>query len=157
MPTKLIEELRRLRLDRYASGTDEEAVSLAHKDLLSAPDYLHSSPAVCKMHATDVLLEVAISTPALITDAIIRDCQGVFPDCNDSSRLNIIRILSSLRRKDAVPFLEHVRDDRTRPNVTQTVRDNDQFIMKAVRDDTKPDSVAEAATEAIVTIQNDGA
>ncbi len=156
MPTELIKELRRRRLDRYASGTDAEAVSLAHEDLLSSRDYRHSSPAASKMHATDVLRSVAVLTPALITDTIVRDCQKVFPACNDSSRINIIRILSLLRRKDALRFLEQVRDDNTRPNASIVVWDNGRYVMKSVRDDSQPDWVTEEAIKSIAIIQNDG-
>ena len=156
MTSELIKELGRLGLRRYTTGTDEDAVNLAHQDLLSAPESEHSPLPVCKMYASDVLRKAATLAPSLITEAIIQDCQRVFPDCNDSTCLSIIYVFSTLRRTDTVPFLEQVRDDRTRPNVEQVVKENGRCFFRSYRDDTKPDWLADAATEAIRTISTKG-
>jgi len=153
--SKLLQEIARLRLVRYNLPTETEAVSLAHSDLLSAPDYLHSGGEdPCKMHATNVLCLAAIHSPALIDDNIVRDCIDVFGACNDASKINTIRMLSALGRKDAVKFLEAVRDDKTRPNATKVAEDEGKHVLLAYRDDSVPDLVADEARKALQSINN---
>ncbi|MBU3664913.1 MAG: hypothetical protein FGM15_03420 [Chthoniobacterales bacterium] len=153
--SKLMQEIKRLHLARYDLPTDSEAVSLAHSDLLSAPDYLHSAgDKPCKMHATDVLHLAAIHSPKLINEIIIRDCIGAFGACNDASKINTIRIMSALRRRDAVKFLEEVRDDKTRPNAVTVKKENGKHVFAAYRDDSQPDLVADEARKALERINN---
>lgn len=103
---------------RYTASTDQEAVRIAHEDLLIAPDHegglpvsSYSNPYICKMYATDVLRRVAQWFPLLITETIIRDCQRMFSKCNAASRLNVVIIIGLLRRTDALPFLDQVQLD----------------------------------------------
>jgi hypothetical protein len=153
--SSLLQEIKHLHLARYDLPTESEAVSLAHSDLLSAPDYLHSAgDKPCKMHATDVLRLAAVHSPKLINEDIIKDCIDVFGACNDASKINTIRILSALRRQDAVKFLEAVRDDKTRPNASKVTKEEGKYVLLAYRDDSVPDLVADEARKALQSINN---
>lgn len=163
--------------NRYTSLTDQAAVDLAHADLLAAPDHKGHRPLlemrtgesfedyrnrviefdknyVCKMDATDFLRLIAKRAPELITETIIQDCQRVFSKCNDATCINIIDIFRHLRRKDTLPFLEQVRDDCTRANVSRPIRKGDRFVMQSHRDNSCPDFVSEEAAAAIDSIRN---
>lgn len=155
MGTQLSDKLSH---SRYSSLCNDEAVKLAHHDLMTAVDHQGALPTgslrdyVCKMFASDVLRVAAMWTPKLITDAIVADCQKVFPACNASTRLNIIIIFGLLRRKDTVPFLEGVRDDPLRLNAWRLVERSGKFFQEYYKDDKKTDEESEAADEAIQVI-----
>jgi hypothetical protein len=106
------------------------------------------------MHATDVLRLAAVHSPKLINEDIIKDCIDVFGACNDASKINTIRILSALRRQDAVKFLEAVRDDKTRPNASKVTKEEGKYVLLAYRDDSVPDLIADEARKALQSINN---
>jgi hypothetical protein len=156
MPSKLSENSSRLPgLRRYVHGSDEDAVKLAHQDLLLGKDYVSNPKPGSKMYAVDFLRQAAMWAPELVTEQITCDCQRVFDACNDSSRLGIICIIGLLRRTDALPFLEEVRDDPTRPNVSRVLRKEGGSVLVGSRDDDAADWVRDAAIEALQVLRGE--
>lgn len=124
---------------RYTAGTDQEAVRIAHEDLLTAPDHQgelpeYSNAYTCKMYATDVLRIVAQWFPLLITETIVQDCQGMFSKCNANSRLNIVIIIGLLRRTEALPFLDQVQHDPKNSGLVSSAAVEAAQVIQGIRE-----------------------
>jgi len=106
--------------DRYvnlARHNEATAAKQAYEDFLTAEERNNirhdeadseGRKYVCKMFATDFFVTAAKLSPSLITDAVIEAFRSKFFECNDSSQINIMKIMALLMRKDCLSFLECV-------------------------------------------------
>jgi len=180
---KLSEEIAHQHLTRYASLADQEAVSLAHADLLLSKQEViralldefafsgKTSLTFCdledlksgqitdddlmkfQMYATDVLYWAAQISPVLINEKCLTDCEISFHRLNQAAQIRVIQIFAILKRTDKLDFLLTVRDDKSRHNAVVPIQRDGSYYLRSYRDENLFDAVYDASVKAIETIR----